>query len=129
MDNINQLSRQKGASMWGLIGGAGLFVLFALISMKLIPGYIDNNKVANALEKMAEQPGVNAWTRNQIIQKISDTLYIDMADDLLDLHEAISITKTKTHRVISVDYDRVIPLAYNISALLDFENSVEVPLQ
>lgn len=129
MDNINQLSRQKGASMWGLLFGLAMFVLFALVTMKLLPGYLDNKKISSALERMAEQPGVAGWTRNQIIQRVSDTLYVDMAADMLDLHESLAITKTKTHRVISIDYERIIPMAYNISALLDFENSVEIPLQ
>ena len=64
-----------------------------------------------------------------MIDKIDNTLYIDMASDLLDLNEALTITKTKNTKVISIDYERVIPMAYNISALLDFENSVEVSLQ
>ncbi|MEA1888182.1 MAG: DUF4845 domain-containing protein [Pseudomonadota bacterium] len=129
MENIKRSSNQKGASMWGLLGGAALFVLFALVTMKLVPAYLDNNKVAHALESLAEQPGVGSWTRRQMLQKISDTLYIDMAADLLDLNEALQITKIKNIKVISVDYERVIPMAYNISALLDFENSVEVSLK
>ena len=58
MDNFNRASKQSGASMWGLIGGSALVILFALIAMKLVPAYLDNNKVASALESLAEQPGV-----------------------------------------------------------------------
>ena len=129
MYDLNQASKQKGASMWGLIGGSALVILFALISMKLVPAYLDNNKVSNALASLAEQPGVANWSRRQVIEKISNTLYIDMASDLLNLNEAIEITKTKNTKVFSINYERVIPMAYNISALLDFENSVEVSLR
>lgn len=129
MYNFNQASKQRGASMWGLLGGSALVVLFALIAMKLIPAYLDNNKVASALASLAETPGAGTMSRREVIAKIDNTLYIDMAHDLLDLKEALTITKTKNTKVFSIDYERVIPMAYNISALLDFENSVEVSLQ
>ena len=129
MDRSKQVFLQKGSSMWGLIGGAGLVVLFALITMKLVPAYLDNNKIVSALESLAEQPGVGNWSRNQIIGRVSNTLYIDMASDMLDLRTALVITRQQKVKIISIDYDRVIPMAYNISALLDFENSVEVPIK
>jgi len=129
MENFKRIDNQAGASMWGLLGGAGLVVLFALITMKLVPAYLDNNKVINALDAVVNSPGVANWSRRQISDKIDNTLYVDLASDLLNLKEALSITKTKTVKVISIDYERVIPMAYNISALLDFENSVEIPLQ
>lgn len=129
MYNFNRASKQSGASMWGLIGGSALLVLFALITMKLVPAYLDNNKVASALDSLAETPGAAQMSRRQVLDKIDNTLYIDMASDLLDLNEALTITKTKNTKVFSIDYERVIPMAYNISALLDFENSVEVSLK
>ena len=129
MYDFNQASKQTGASMWGLLGGSALFILFALLTMKLVPAYIDNKKVASALESFAETPGANTMSRRQVLDKIDNTLYIDMASDLLDLKEALVITKTKNTKVFSINYERVIPMAYNISALLDFENSVEVSLR
>jgi len=129
MYNFNRASKQSGASMWGLIGGSALLVLFALITMKLVPAYLDNNKVASALDSLAETPGAAQMSRRQVLDKIDNTLYIDMASDLLDLNEALTITKTKNTKVFSIDYERVVPMAYNISALLDFENSVEVSLK
>ena len=129
METLNGRVKQKGSSMWGLLGGAGLFVLFAMVTMKLVPVYLDNNKIASALESLAEQPGVGSWNRRQIQDRIDNTLYIDMAADLLDLNKALKITKVKNVKVVSVDYERVIHMAYNISALLYFENSVEIPLR
>ena len=129
MYKFNRASKQSGASMWGLIGGSALVILFAMITMKLVPAYLDNNKVVSALDSLAETPGAAQMSRRQVLDKIDNTLYIDMASDLLDLNEALTITKTKNTKVFSIDYERVIPMAYNISALLDFENSVEVSLK
>ncbi|MFV2005582.1 MAG: DUF4845 domain-containing protein [Gammaproteobacteria bacterium] len=129
MENFKRRKNQKGASMWALLGGAALLILFALVTMKLVPAYLDNNKVAHALESLGETAGVGNWSRRQISDKIDNTLYIDMAADLLNLKEALTITRKGNVKVISIDYERVIPMAYNISALLDFENSVEVSLK
>ncbi|NOY15690.1 MAG: DUF4845 domain-containing protein [Gammaproteobacteria bacterium] len=129
MENFKRASNQKGASMWGLIGVAALIVLFSLVTMKLVPAYLDNNKVTHALESLGKTPGVGNWSRRQILDKIDNTLYIDMAADLLNLNEALKIRKVRNTKVISINYERVIPMAYNISALLEFENSVEVPLR
>jgi hypothetical protein len=121
---------QRGATMWMLLGMSALFILFALIAMKLIPGYMDNAKVENALQSVAESPGAANMGRRQIINKVADTLYIDGgADDLLDLRTALVITKRGDKKIISIDYERVIPMAFNISVLLDFENSVEISLR
>lgn len=129
MDNLSNMSKQKGASMWMLILGSALIVLFALVTMKLVPAYLDNNKVVHALDSLKKQPGVGNWSRRQILERVDNTLYIDLASNLLNLNEALVITKTKTKKVISIDYERVVPMAYNISALLDFENSIEVPIE
>ncbi len=129
MNNVSKIGKQQGASMWMLILGSALIVLFALVAMKLIPAYLDNNKIVNALESLKEQQGVGNWTRRQITEKVDNTLYIDLASDLLNLNEAMTITKTRTKKIISIDYERVIPMAYNISALLEFENSIEVPIR
>lgn len=122
--------RQRGATMWGILAVMALVVAFALLTMKLVPAYIENAKVSSALNSMAEDPESRALPRRLLIKKVSDSLYIDMADDLLDLNDpaVFQIQKTKNTRVITITYERVIPLVYNISALLDFEESVEIPL-
>ncbi len=129
MKNLRHASMQQGASMWMLLFSSALIVLFALVTMKLVPAYLDNNKIINALNSFAETPGAANMSRTQVINKIDNTLYIDMASDLLNLNDALAITKTKNTKVYTISYERVIPMAYNISALLDFENSVEVSLK
>ena len=98
MNNLSHASKQKGASMWTLVFTSALIVLFALITMKLVPAYLDNNKIINALNSLAETPGAANMSRRQVIDKISNTLYIDMASDLLDLNDApVSYTHLRSH--------------------------------
>ena len=121
--------RQNGATLWSMITIIALVVFFALLVIKIVPSYIENQKIEKALRGLAEDPAAVHMNRAQITRSLTDRLYIDMADELLDLGEAMTITKTRDSRVITISYEKVIPLAYNISALLDFENSVEIPLK
>jgi len=126
---INNRHRQNGATLWSMITVIVLVVFFALLVIKIVPSYIENQKIEKALHGLADDPRAPAMNRAQIIRSLTDRLYIDMADELLDLSDALTITKTRNARVITISYEKVIPLAYNISALLDFENSVEIPLK
>ena len=56
-------------------------------------------------------------------------LYIDYAHEVVDLKQSLVVEKNKTSMIMSVDYEVIVPLAYNISALLTFKNRVETPLR
>lgn len=120
---------QNGATLWAMITVIALVVFFALLVIKIVPSYIENQKFEKALQGLAEDPRAPRMNRPQIIRSLTDRLYIDMADELIDLSDALTITKTRNARVITISYEKVIPLVYNISALLEFENSVEIPLK
>lgn len=120
---------QKGATLWGMVGVIMVFLFFALLTIKIFPSYIENQKFQKALDNLVEEPGAVRMNRPQIIKALTNKLYIDMADELIDLSDALSITKTRNARVLTISYEKVIPLAFNISALLEFENSAEIPLK
>jgi hypothetical protein len=120
---------QKGATLWGMVGVIMVFLFFALLTIKIFPSYIENQKFQKALDNLVEEPGAVRMNRPQILKALTNKLYIDMADELIDLSDALSITKTRDARVLTISYEKVIPLAFNISALLEFENSAEIPLK
>lgn len=123
------MSRQGGWTIWSILSVALLITFFALLFMKLFPPYFDNMKIQEALETVGEDPRVTSLTRRQIIRELDDILYIDYAHEAVDLKSALVVQKTKTSMIMSIDYEVVVPLAYNISALLTFSNSVEKPLR
>ncbi|MDH3688290.1 MAG: DUF4845 domain-containing protein [Gammaproteobacteria bacterium] len=120
---------QSGLSLWGLLAVGILMTLGALLTMKIAPPYFDNLKLKEGLETLAEEPEFPTWNRTTIIRKLDNMLYIDFAHDIVDLKQALKVQKTKAHMQVSLDYERVVPLVYNVSALLDFNNQVEVPLR
>ena len=114
--------------MWSILIVGALVVFFSLLFMKLIPPYFDNLKIRDGLDSLKDNPTLHSMTRKQIITKLRERLYVDNAHKIVDLNKALFVEKTKKDMIINVDYELVVPLAFNISALLDFENSVTKPL-
>ncbi len=117
--------RQAGMTMWGMMLVIALIVFFTVLTLKLLPPYLENAKVKAVLEAISRQPGIGAAPQEELaalIQKRFDIEDVTRVDLRKDLKVEIK-NRTKT---IRVDYETRVPLVYNISALLEFNNSVEV---
>ena len=123
------MSRQAGWTVWSVLGVAILLALFAMLFMKLFPPYFDNLKLQEALETVAEDPRVTSMNRRALISELDDLLYIDYGHEVVNLRESLSVEKNKTSMIMSIQYEVIVPIAYNVSALMDFSNRVEVPLR
>ena len=122
------MRNQSGLSIWALLIVCSLIVFFALLAMKLTPLYVDNLKLRDGLKDLSERATFHTMTRKEMVNKLYESLYVDSAHKIVDIKREFHVEKTKTDITISVDYERVEHLAFNISALLDFENSVTTPL-
>lgn len=121
------IKAQQGWTIWSLLGVAALIVIGALLFMKLMPVYLDNYKLQEAMHSVAEDPRAPGWNKRQIVSEMSNILYIDYGHDIVDLNNALSLDKSDTQTFIRVEYEVVVPLVYNLSALVDFNNQVEIP--
>ena len=118
--------KQAGLTLWGLLAVSALVVFFMLLGFKLFPAYFDDMKIQEALDTLVDEHRVTSMDKRTMIRRLDDILYIDFGHEIVDLKETLVVEKTKQSLVLRIDYERVIPLAFNISALLDFKNSVEV---
>jgi len=105
---------------------AAVLVAVALLVMKLTPHYMDNAKLKAALEYVTADSSVANMTRREIVQRMKDKLYIDYGDELINLDESLIIEKRRGGMTLALDYEVVVPLVANISALLDFNSSADV---
>lgn len=117
---------QRGWTIWSLLGVGFLLVAGALLFMKLMPVYLDNYKIKEAMASLAEDPRAADWNKRQIISEMTNILYIDYGHDIVDLNKALSVEKENELKYIRVEYEVVVPLVYNVSALVDFNNEVEI---
>lgn len=118
--------KQGGWTIWSLFGISALIVAGALLFMKLMPVYLDNYKLKDAMRSVANDPRAPDWNKRQVIREMSKILYIDYGEDIVNLNEALEVNKSDTRMDITVEYEVVVPLVYNVSALVDFNNKVEI---
>ena len=116
--------RQAGMTMWGLLFVLGTLAFFFFLFAKLFSPYMDDLKVKSALESLARQPDAGSMTVPAIQEAIRKRLEIDSADSF-DLSALTVETRGKT-KIIRIKYESVVPMAFNISALLSFDHVVEV---
>lgn len=117
---------QRGWTIWSLLGVGFLIVAGALLFMKLMPVYLDNYKLQEAMHSVAEDPRAPEWNKRQIINEMSNILYIDYGGDIIDLNDALSVEKQDERRYIRVKYEIVVPLVYNLSALVNFDDQAQI---
>jgi hypothetical protein len=85
---------------------------------------MDDFKVKTALESLGRQPDVGSMTVPAIQEAIRKRLEIDSADSF-DL-SALTVEAKGKNKTIRIKYEAVVPMAFNISALLSFDHAVEV---
>jgi flagellar biogenesis protein FliO len=120
--------RQRGWTIWSL-SFVFLFIAFsAWLTMKLSPPYFDNQRLVEGLKKLSVKPGFGTMERTQLIRELDNILYLDYAHTVVDLNKALSVERTKTEKRVRVNYEVIVPLLYNVSALLEFQNEVSGPL-
>jgi hypothetical protein len=123
---MTMIKSQRGWTIWSVLGVGFLVVAGALLFMKLMPVYLDNYKIKGAMASLAEDPRAADWNKRQVINEMTNILYIDYGHDIVDLNKALSVEKENEFKYIRVEYEVVVPLVYNVSALVDFNNEVEI---
>ena len=116
--------RQAGMSMWSLLFVLGTLAFFFFLFIRLFSPYMDDFKVKTALESLGRQPDVGSMTVPAIQEAIRKRLEIDSADSF-DL-SALTVEAKGKNKTIRIKYEAVVPMMFNISALLSFDHAVEV---
>ena len=117
--------RQAGMTMWSMLFILGTLAFFLFLFFKLLPPYMDDFKIKSALDSLGRQPDAGTMTLPQVKEAIRKRLEIDSADNF-DLDKTLTVDARGKMKSIRISYESVVPMVYNISALLNFDPAIEV---
>lgn len=112
---------QRGVSLNGLMIGAVIFALVALLAMKVLPEYIEYGKVTKAVKAASGDGSLKDVSVAQVRTSLQKRMEIDDIKSI-ELND-FQITKENGELVISFAYQRKVHLFKNVSLLFDFEGS------
>ena len=118
-------NKQNGMTFWGLLVVATIFGFFVLLFFKLVPSYIEHAKIKTALDNIAHQPDIATMEKSQIKAAFDRRFNIDSVDEI-DLNKALTVEKKPGSMIIRFAYERRVPLAYNVTALIEFDDTAQV---
>jgi hypothetical protein len=122
---MQNLKRQTGMTMWGMLYVVGSLSFVLFIMFKLIPPYLDDLKVSSALESLGRQPNAGSMPYAEIAEAIRKRLEIDSADSF-DLSKSLTVEQRGKSKRIRINYESVTPVVSNMSILITFDHSVDV---
>lgn len=114
---------QRGVSLNGLLIGAVIFALAALITMKVLPEWIEYGKIAKVVKATAADRGLKDAPIAQVRASFDKRADIDVIKSITA--EDLDISKEGGNLVISFAYTKKVPLFANVSLVFDFEGSSE----
>ncbi len=118
---ITTADRQRGIGFVGFILIAAGIIFAAVIGMKLVPPYMHSAQIAEIFKSIARDPNMQGASINDI--KIAYTKRASV-NYITDITEGdIDIDKDGGRLTLSASYSVKIPLAGNMTLLLEFHPS------
>ncbi len=117
-------ARHKGMTMWSAAFVIAVAVIFLFLLFKLLPPYLEDLKVQTALNGLARETGVGAMSRTELVERLAKRFDIDNVTNVKA--EQLRIQPQGKTKVIRLTYEVVVPLVYNVSALLEFDHARQV---
>ena len=114
---------QKGMSALSMLVTVVLVAGGLLLTIKIVPLYIDDMTISNAVEAMEAEEGLYTWKKKDIRDFLRRKMAADYSRDLAD--DEIIISKDK--RVINIDiaYEARVPVVYNLDIVAKFAHHIE----
>ena len=120
------IRQQQGMTMWSIVSLVLIAIFFLLLAFKLLPAYMEDLKIGSAIKRVAKQPGAGSRSPAQLFERLEKMLDIEYVSSINARKDIEIRPRGANAKVISLEYEVVIPLAGNISALLVFDHEHEV---
>ncbi len=117
--------RQRGMTMLGILVLVVVVGAWVYAGIRMTPKYLEYMRVASTLEKVRDEYDSNPGTTEFMLRKAVERHFdIEMVEVITS--NDIEIDKDGGMFTMRAAYDDTVPLAGNVSFLLEFDKSVEV---
>lgn len=113
-------ARQLGVTLSGLLAGAFVVAMVALLGMKVFPEYMEHRQIVSAVKKVAADARPESSVR-QVRDAFDRQANVDYISAIAGAD--LDVTKEGGTIVVSFAYEKRVPLFANVSLLLDFTGS------
>jgi Tfp pilus assembly major pilin PilA len=120
-------SRQRGITLLSFLMVIAVLGFFAFIGMRLFPVYSEYYSVKQAMDAVANEPGVNTWDARRVRDALDRRFNISYVFSVKPEH--IKVTRSATGNTLTIDYEVRKPFAYNLDFVARFNRSVELTRQ
>ncbi|MEI6318008.1 MAG: DUF4845 domain-containing protein [Pseudomonadota bacterium] len=114
-------NRQQGLSLIGLILVSIVLVVVAIFSLKLVPAYIQQYTITKIFRQIVQNPEFANATAADVRAAFNRQVSIDSVSAISS--GDLDISRDAGQLVIEAQYQVTIPLAANVSLLVDFKAS------
>lgn len=117
-------TRQAGMSAIGLIFLLLIIGFVTLITLRLLPMYLENFSVATALESLKNEPELAIKSAPEILSLLQKRLDVNNVDNVK--RNNIGIKRNDASVTVSIKYEVRKPLIANLDVVSKFDRSIEV---
>jgi len=115
---------QKGMTAIGWMLVLGLIAFFTLITLRMLPLYLEFGKVASTLESLKEQPNITKQTKSEIVKLVRKRFDVNDVDNVDP--KLIKVSMDKGVLKVGINYERREHLVGNVDIVAIFDKQVEV---
>jgi hypothetical protein len=115
---------QQGLTLISIVLILGLIGFFTLLVLKIVPIYIDHNKVASAMKELRNSPDLLNMSEFQIRDSLSKRFNINYVYDVKN--DDIEVLKHGDYLKVAIEYEVVKKVAFNLSILAEFNDVIEI---
>lgn len=120
--HFRKLPQSQIGSFYSTVIIVAMFGIFLTAALKLAPAYMDNGVVVNTMEGIAANNDLGEMTITEIRADMLRSLGVN---NVTLSGDAITVVDEGGQEYVDIVYETKVPLFYNISALVSFNNRFE----
>jgi hypothetical protein len=121
---MNTRTRQQGVTAIGWLIILGLIAFFTLLTLKIVPIYIENYSVKSVLKSLKQEAGITRKTKREILTLVDKRFNINNINRVT--YRDVVVEQKGGVLTVIIKYDAKEKIAGNISVLIEFNNSIRI---